>query len=72
MTKTITIKNLVPGQEVSIWGCRENAQVVCRVAKNLYRVNWQGRAIEVRRAMLGVMHLGQFRFGAVNATEVQS
>lgn len=48
------LKPLEPGTEVAIANCRETGRVVARVAKNIYRVSWNGQEFETTRAQLCV------------------
>lgn len=68
--KTIKIKQLQPGQEVTIANCRDTARVVKRLAKNLYEVVWCGHTLQIQRNQMAVNVHGRWVFGPNNATAV--
>lgn len=72
MTTTVKTALLVPGQVVGLANCTAAGRVVSRVKNGLYRVAYKGREIEMRRNMLSVVVLGEFRFGAVSADGTES
>ena len=72
MTTTVKTALLVPGQVVGLANCVTAARVVSRVKNGLYRVDYKGQEIEMRRNMLSVIVLGEFRFGAVSADGTES
>lgn len=65
--KAIKIKNLEPGQIVGLANCFDTGEVVKRLAKNLYLINYQGHQIEMQRQHLAVNRLGRWTFGPCNA-----
>ncbi len=72
MTTTVKIAPLVPGQVVGLANCTTVGRVVSRVKNGLYRVDYKGHEIEMRRNMLSVIVAGELRFGAVSADGSES